>query len=359
MSTVQRSDGQNYAPVGEDHFVCGRDEFPVGVIGLDHGHIYGMCNGLREAGASIRAVWDPDPEKVKSFCKAFPSAVKAADEEEIVNDDRIRLIASASIPCNRYLVGKKALSHGKHFFADKPGFTDLGQIDDIRSAIKGTGLKYGIYYSERLHVKAATMADQLIADGEIGKVIDVTIFAPHRLNESTRPSWFFEKKQDGGILTNIGSHQIEQILHYSGADHAVILNSRVANYSHKNHLQFEDFGDALLQCDNGVSGYFRVDWFTPDGLNAWGDGRTFIIGTKGYIELRKYVDIARSNSGDHVYLVNQKGEYRFDASRCGYPFFGGFIRDCLDHTEKAMKQEYVFRVMELAIKAEQSASQIM
>lgn len=359
MSTVQRSDGQNYAPVGEEHFVCGRGEFPVGVIGLDHGHIYGMCNGLREAGATIQAVWDPDPEKVNSFCASFPSAVKVSDENEILNDGRIRLIASASVPCNRYRVGEKALRHGKHFFSDKPAFTDPDQIHTIREALKDTSLKYGIYFSERLHVKAATLADKLIEEGEIGQVIEVVVFGPHRLNETTRPSWFFEKEQYGGILTDIGCHQIEQILHFSGASNAAVLNSRIANYHHADRRHFEDFGDALLQCDNGASGYFRVDWFTPDGLNAWGDGRTFIVGTEGYIELRKYVDIAQSNSGDHVYLVNRKGEYHFDASGCGYPFFGKFIRDCLDNTENAMKQDYVFRIMELAIEAEQKASRIM
>lgn len=359
MSTVQRSDGQNYAPVGEEHFVCDRGEFPVGVIGLDHGHIYGMCNGLQEAGATIQSVWDPDPEKVNSFCESFPSAVKVSDENEILNDGRIRLIASASVPCDRYRVGEKALRHGKHFFSDKPAFTDPDQIRTIREALKNTSLKYGIYFSERLHVKAATLADQLIDDGEIGRVIEVVVFGPHRLDESTRPSWFFEKKQYGGILTDIGCHQIEQILHFSGAGDATVLNSRIANYHHTDRRHFEDFGDALLQCDNGASGYFKVDWFTPDGLNAWGDGRTFIVGTEGNIELRKYVDIAQSNSGDHVYLVNRKGEYHFDASNYGYPFFGKFIRDCLDNTENAMKQEYVFRIMELAIKAEQNASRII
>jgi len=359
MSVVQINDGQNYAPVGEENLVCDKGEFPVGVIGLDHGHIYGMCNGLKEAGATIQAVWDPDPEKVNLFCDSFPSAIKASKENEILNNEKIRLIASASIPCDRYLVGEKALQHRKHFFSDKPAFTDIDQINAIRRLLKNTNLKYGVYYSERLHVKAATLADHLIDNGEIGRVIQVVVFGPHRLNESTRPSWFFEKSQYGGILTDIGCHQIEQILHFSAANNATILKSRIANYDHKNKQQFEDFGDALIQCDNGSSGYFKVDWFTPDGLNAWGDGRTFIVGTKGYIELRKYVDIAQSNSSDHVYLVNQKGEYQFDASKYGCPYFGKFIRDCLDNTENAMSQEYVFRIMELAIEAEQSASKIM
>ena len=78
----------------------------------------------------------------------------------------------------------------------------------------------------------------------------------------------------------------------------------MANYAHKDHPGLEDFGDCNLAGGNGASGYFRVDWFTPDGLSAWGDGRIFMLGTEGYIELRKYVDVATDAGGDQVYLVD-------------------------------------------------------
>jgi hypothetical protein len=61
----------------------------------------------------------------------------------------------------------------------------------------------------------------------------------------------------------------------------------------------------MLKGENGASGYFRCDWFTPDGLSTWGDGRLTLLGTEGYIEIRKYVDLTRGEQ-DVVYLVNKE-----------------------------------------------------
>ncbi len=354
VKEVQKKDGQHYAPKGKAARVCDEGEFPIGVIGLDHGHIYGMCNGLSEAGATIALVWDADSVKAEAFRQAFPSAEIVSDPAVIYENPMIKLVATAAIPCERSSIGERALLHGKHVFSDKPGFTSLVQLDRIKSIVKRTHLRYGIYFSERLHVEAATYAESLIKEGAIGKVIQTMVLGPHRLNAPSRPAWFFDREKYGGIITDIGCHQIDQILHYCGAKDATLLSSRVAHFGGGGHVDFENFGEASFVCDNGASGYFRVDWFTPDGLSAWGDGRTFILGIDGYIELRKYVDVARTEQSDSVYLVNKHGERLIDArNTLGYPFFGAFIRDCLDGTENSMGQDYAFEVMELALRAEE------
>ena len=61
----------------------------------------------------------------------------------------------------------------------------------------------------------------------------------------------------------------------------------------------------MLRGDRGT-GYIRVDWFTPDGLSTWGDGRLTILGTDGFIEIRKNVDIGGRPGGSHLFLVDQK-----------------------------------------------------
>ncbi|HOV62665.1 MAG TPA: Gfo/Idh/MocA family oxidoreductase [Spirochaetia bacterium] len=358
MEKAQRKDGQSYAPIGAVNHVCKPGEFSIGAVGLDHGHIYGMCNGLVEAGATVDLVWDRDQEKVKKFQQQFPSAQAAESPEAVYESEKIKLIATAAIPSDRTGIAVEAMKHGKHAFSDKPGSVSLDQLEQLRGVTRETGMHYAIYFSERLHVAAATYADELLKEGKIGRVIQVIVLGPHRLSAATRPDWFFDKSRFGGILTDIGSHQIDQILHYSGAENAHIVHSRVANYATKQYPEFEDFGDALLQCDNGATGYFRVDWFTPDGLSAWGDGRTIILGTDGYIELRKYVDLARHDRGDYVYMSNKEGEFCFDAEGAGYPFFGRFIRDCLDGTYHAIGQDYTFKVMELAVCAEKNAVRV-
>lgn len=351
----EKQQGSTYAPKGKKQPVCQPGEFQVGVIGLDHGHIYGMCNGLVEAGAEIAYVYDPDIEKVKEFIKEFPQAKVCASRYEVLKGPS-QMIATAAIPVDRCMIGVEAMENGKDFFGDKPSITTKEQLEQVRQTVAKTGKRFFIYFSERLHVEASVYAEELIAQGAIGKVVQVMGWGPHRLSVQTRPDWFFEEERYGGIMVDIGCHQIEQLMFFSGAEDAKIITSRIGNYAHTQYPRFQDFGDCMLQCSNGVTGYFRVDWFTPDGLRAWGDGRTMIVGTDGYIEIRKYIDVANSLEGDHVYLIDGKGEQHFCVSGyCGFPFFGKMIRDCMDGTQTAMTQEHIFRVMELAIQAQQNA----
>ncbi len=354
--SVSKADGMNYAPKGETRAVCRPGEFRFAAIGLDHGHIYGQCNGLIEAGGELAWVFDPDPVKLEQFGKTYPGVKVARSEQEILDDPAIHLVASASVPCERGPLGGRVLTHGKDYFADKPPFTSLEQLDSARRAVAETGRIFACYYAERLHVEAAVHAEHLIRAGAIGRVIQVIGLGPHRLNAPSRPAWFWDPKHYGGILVDIGSHQIEQFLQYAGANNAQVLHSKVGNYHCPEHPDFQDFGDATFLADNGATFYFRVDWLTPQGLGCWGDGRTVILGTDGYIELRKYLDVARDPVGDHVYLVDHKGEHHFAVhGQVGFPYFGQLIRDCLDRTETAMPQQHTFLAIELALRAQASA----
>lgn len=355
---MQKSDGMNYAPVyqGKAEKVCESGEFRFGVIGLDHGHIFAICNGLMEGGAELVSVWDPDEKKCQDFVERYPGTVVAESEEAILADESLQMIASAIRPCKRCSLGIRAMEHGKDYFVDKPGMLTLEEVESARMTCKATGKKYIVYFGERIHVEGAVYAEQLIREGKIGRVLQVTILAPHRLNPSTRPDWFFEKDQNGGIITDLGSHQIEQFLTYCGANSAKVMHSALANYANKEHDNFYDFGEAMLLADNGATCYFRVDWFTPDGLNAWGDGRVFVMGTKGSIEIRKYIDVSVSIDGDHVIWVDQEGEHREHVTgKIGFVFFGQLIRDCLDRTEMAITQEHTFEAMRVTIEAQEQA----
>ncbi len=352
-------DGMNYAPKGKPNAVCSKGDFLFAAIALDHGHINGMCNGLIEAGADLVSVYDPDPSKVEAFVKMYPQAKVASSEDEILQDDRIKLIAAAAVPSLRCDLGLRVMEHGKDYFTDKTPFTTLEQLELAKEKVKTTGKKYAVYFSERLHVESAVYAGQLIHEGAIGRVLQVIGLGPHRLNAPSRPDWFFQHQYYGGILCDIGSHQIEQFLYFSGAKDAKVLSSKVANYNNKDYPELEDFGDATLVADNGATNYYRVDWFTPDGLGTWGDGRTIIMGTEGYIEIRKYIDIARDPEGDQVYLVNQAGEQHFSVhGKVGFPFFGELILDCLNRTENAMTQEHAFKAAELCLLCQKQAIRI-
>ncbi|MCL2411844.1 MAG: Gfo/Idh/MocA family oxidoreductase [Treponema sp.] len=357
---TNKSNGMNYAPKGKPSPVVEKGEFVFSAIGLDHGHIYGQCNGLIEAGGVLKSVYDPDPQKVEKFIETYPTVKRAASEDEILCDKEVLLVAGAAVTSERCALGLRVMSAGKDYFTDKAPLTTLEQLAAAKAKVKETGKKYMVYYSERLHVESAVFAGQLIEQGAIGKVIQVLGLGPHRLSASQRPDWFFQKEKYGGILCDVGSHQIEQFLFYSGAKDATVMYSQVANYNNPQYPELEDFGDAMLVGDNGATHYFRVDWFTPDGLQSWGDGRSFILGTEGFIEQRKYMQLGEKNShGDHLYLSNNKEETYFDVEgKIGYPFFGQLILDCLNRTENAMTQEHAFKAAELCVKAQMQAKKL-
>ena len=363
---MQKDHGMTYAPKGRANIVCAPGQFRIAAIGLEHGHIYGMCNGLVEAGADLAWVYDSDRTKVDAFCSTYPGARAARSEDEILSDRSIQLVASAAVPSDRGSIGARVMDAGKDFFSDKPPFTSLEQLASARKKVAETGKKYAVYYSERIHVEAAIYAGQLIREGAIGRVLHVAGFGPHRLDASKRPLWFWDKRRYGGILCDLGCHQIEQFLEWTSAKSARLLHSKVASYRPSPvapvgaGAAFEDFGDATFAAADGATHYMRVDWYTPEGLGAWGDGRTFILGTEGTIELRKYVDVARDSAGDHVYLVDRHGERHFNVhGKIGFPFFGALIRDCMERTEAAMTQERTFLAIELALLAQRDAVRLM
>jgi predicted dehydrogenase len=353
---VDIKDGASYAPTAEVEPVVQPGEFQFAAAYLDHGHIYGQCNGLRDAGATLKWVYDPDADRVATFVEAFPDVQVAERFTDILQDPDIKLVASAAIPNARSGIGRRVMAAGKDYFTDKSPFTTLEQLAAIKDVVRVTGRKYLVYYAERLHNDAAWTAGEMIKQGAIGRVLQVLNLAPHRLNLPSRPLWFFDKECYGGILTDIGSHQVEQFLTYTGCSSAEINHARVANMNNPQIPELEDFGEMSLTGNNGASFYARVDWFTPEGLRTWGDGRTFITGTDGTMELRKYIDVAREAPCSKLFLVNGDGEQEIEClGRSGFPFFGQLILDCINRTEQAMSQAHAFRAAELSMLAQAQA----
>jgi len=354
------SDGMHYAPVArQQKVVCEPGEFRVAVAYLDHGHIYGMAENLKAAGATIAKIYDRHAKRVEYCSRQFPEAEVVSDFQNILDDQSIQLVASAAVPSLRGPIGVQVMQHGKDYFTDKTPFTSLDQLSDARQCATETGQTYACCYSERVQNESAEYAVELIRCGVVGDVVQVIGLGPHRLGAKNRPKWFFERKKYGGIICDIGSHQAEQFLTFTGATDASVTQARVHNYANAQYPELEDFGDFSLVGNNQSSGYFRMDWFTPDGLRTWGDGRTTILGTKGFIELRKYVDIGSPKlTTDNVYVVNESGEEHHSvAGKIGFPFFAAFILDCLNRTENAMTQEHCFKAAEICLVAQELADQ--
>lgn len=335
------------------------------VCGMSHDHIYGMVGAIQRGGGELVAAWGGEEDKLAAFTRRFPGVKIVKTQEEILDDPTVRLVLSSQIANERAPLGVKAMKRGKDFLSDKPGITTLEQLAVVRKTIAETNRIYGILYSERFEVKAAVYAGELIHQGAIGKVIQTINIAPHQILQhggtagggSGRPDWFWNPDQYGGILCDIGSHQVDQFLFYTGSTRAEVVESQIANVRHPEHPRFQDFGDMVLRGNHGF-GYVRLDWFTPDGLGTWGDGRLFILGTDGYIEVRKYTDVAVKHQGNNLFLVDGKQARYIDCSNMPLPFGPQFVSDIVNRTHTAQDQEQCLLAAELVINAQRNAQSV-
>lgn len=327
------------------------------VIGMNHNHIYGQVEAVKKGGGQLVAYYAKEPNLIADFAKRYPDAKLVKDEKEILEDKSIQLVLSSAIASERAPLGIRVMKAGKDFMSDKPGITSLERLAEVKKVQKATSRIFSIMYSERFENKATVKAGELVKAGAIGNVIQTIGLGPHRMNAKTRPEWFFDKDLFGGIITDIASHQFDQFLYFTDSKKADVVASQIGNVHHPQYPKFEDFGDVMLRGDGGM-GYIRVDWFTPDGLKTWGDGRLTILGTEGYIEIRKNIDIAGREGGSHLFLVDNKETKHFDCSAQVLPYGPQLVDDVLNRTETAMSQEHCFLAMELALKAQKNAQRI-
>ena len=326
----------------------------IAAIGLNHAHIYGMVNMLLEAGADVAAFYAAEPDLAGQFAAAYPQASRARSLEEILDDPSIHLILSAAIPNERPGLGIDAMVRGKDFLSDKPAFTSLDQLAEARRVQAETGRIFSVCYSERLLHRATQRAAELVGAGAIGRVVQTVGLGPHRMGLHHRPEWFFSRERYGGIICDIGAHQTDQFLFFTGSTSADVVSAHVANHKFPDSPGLDDFGEALLRGDRGT-GYFRVDWYTPDGLGTWGDGRLIVLGTEGYLEVRKNCDVGGRSGGDHLFVVDHNSTRYVDCSDVELTFGADLLRDVINRTETAMSQEHCFLASELALRAQAAA----
>ncbi|WEF25160.1 Gfo/Idh/MocA family oxidoreductase [Paracoccus sp. S3-43] len=329
------------------------------VVGLDHGHIYSHVEGLLAEGCEFVGYCpiSQTPGMLEQFQAKYPD-VPQIDRDTIFADPKIDVICTAAVANQRADIAIRAMRSGKDAMIDKPGVTTRQQLADARKVHEETGKFFSICFSERLCVPSAVKAGKLIKEGAIGRVIQTIGLGPHQKHQKAggpdRPDWFWDTPATGGILVDIGSHQIDQFLYYTGSDSAKVTISQIGNFNTPEHVEFQDFGDMQLLSDT-ATGYIRVDWHTPDGLGKWGDGRLVIMGTDGYIELRKYIDIAGRAGADHLFLVNGTETRHIDCSSEPLDYFREFVNDVKNRTQTALNQEHVFEVCRLSLDAQENA----
>jgi predicted dehydrogenase len=327
----------------------------LAVLGIDHGHIFDMLDEMIKEGCNCNYFWtEGSPLTLQEFNKKYPNIKRIENKSDILNDNSIDMVLISSVPKDRADLSIEVLNSGKDVMVDKPGCTTLNQLEDLKRTVKETGKIWSVNFSERFHVAAVAKAEELVVEGKIGKVKQTIGTGPHRQGNYERPDWFYDRQSYGGIITDIGSHQIHQFLVFTNSNEAKINHALVENTTKLDKPGFQDFGEVNLTGNQG-HGYIRLDWFTPDALPTWGDGRLLILGDKGYIEIRKYTDLAKSETGNHLYYANNEEVKHIDCRDVKLPYFRNLINDVLNRSETACSQELTYFTMELAIKAQELA----
>jgi predicted dehydrogenase len=322
-------------------------------IGLDHRHIYDLTQDLLAAGADCVG-YNPDttdPRVLAGFRKRFPH-VPESETKRLLEDPSIDFVVIAARPSDRADLAIAAMQRGKDVMVDKPGITTLDQLAAVQRAVQETGRIWSVCLG-RLASPAVQEALRIVRSGELGRLVHTTSLGPHRLNRALRPSWFFDTPAYGGIINDIGVHSIDQFLAFAGADDAEIVSCSVGAFGTE-PPGFEDFAELVLATPS-VRGYIRLDWFTPDGLPTWGDGRFFIVGTEGTLELRKNLDIEGREGTDHMFVANRTATRYVDCSGLPVTYYRNFLHDIAHRTETAMPQLQTFNVCRLALQAQRQA----
>lgn len=328
-----------------------------GVVGLEHPHVYQATMSLLGAGAELVAT-HATGDGAADFAGGFGGEVRDADG--VIGDDSIDVVVVAAVPDERADLSRRSMEAGKDVLAIKPAVLTLDDLELLRRAHETTGRFFSVYFSERLESRCTSRAEQLVADGAIGRVVHVLGSGPHRLSPELRPHWFFDPTRAGGILADLATHQIDQVLQFGSltADGQTpepeIVSAAVANHATPDHPDFHDHGELHLRVGD-VSGFVRVDWLTPAGLPTWGDVRLFVFGTAGSIELRKNVDLAGREGGEHLFVVDGDGVRHVDCSDDPVPFAERFVDDVRTRGQAHLDQHHCFSVCELAIRAQASA----
>jgi predicted dehydrogenase len=341
----------------------------IAAVGLDHAHAFGQLAGLLRQGCDLVGLSSDDPTAAvaREVRRRWPDAAWVDEPAQLLQDPAVDVIVTAAVPDRRAAIAIEALRNGKDVIADKPGCVTIEELDELERAVAASGRFWSVTFSERFESRCTVQAGELVRAGRIGRVVQTLGLGPHREGDRAhlaggagRPDWFYDRHRTGGILTDIASHQIDQFLWLTGAQTAEVVASAVANYTHPESPSMQDFGELTLRSGGaggagGAHGYVRVDWYTPQGLPTWGDGRLVILGTEGYLELRKYVDIAGRSGTDHLFVVDGAGTEHVDCSDVELTYYPDLVHDVINRTETAGAQRHTFEVMRLAITAQQNA----
>ena len=171
-----------------------------------------------------------------------------------------------------------AMHAGSHVLTEKPMATQVSDADEMVKTAKETEKLLAVNFQQRLRPEVKT-AKKLIQEGRLGTIQRVSLVVPwprsFRYYEMAtwRATWWGE---GGGVLLNQGPHDLDLICHLAG------MPSRVISWNRTNlhNIEVEDTISAMLEWDNGATGYMHISTAESGPKSS-----LEIVGTKGSVQV--------------------------------------------------------------------------
>ena len=114
----------------------------LGVLGIDHRHIWGMLGNMLAQGCSCAGWWTADETPhAAMFAADFPD-IPNVEKSALLEDASINMILISAVPADRAALAIEAMEAGKDVMVDKPGCTTLEQLAALRECQARTGPRW-------------------------------------------------------------------------------------------------------------------------------------------------------------------------------------------------------------------------
>lgn len=328
------------------------------VVGLNHNHVYAILSALLSVhDVELAAVVAAEDDLVTQFHTQYPD-VPRRDWPQVLADSSIELVACVAINADRGPLAVEALQAGKHVLVDKPAVTTLADLEAVEAAVAGSRKRWFVSYNERLGSPPHERLRELMQSGTLGRIATFVGLGGHRLAPATRAPWTYDRQKYGGIINDVGSHQIELFRWLTG-EQIVEFRSRIGNLGTPEHPDFEDFGDVSFQSERGIAGYVQLHWLTPEPWVFTGDRRQFVVGTKGSAEVRGVANLGVPDESPVLVSTVMGGPTEVFVSP---GFHNGWaeamIADIREGKDRWMPQQFAFDSVRTVLKMEAEAQWI-
>ncbi len=234
----------------------------IAFAGFRHSHVFSVLKTvLTLSDVSIIAAWE-----------TYADSVAAAREHGVTvthsdYDEMLRLPTLDAVVVGDYYAARgekiiKALSAGKHVYADKPICTSLSELEKIERLAKEKKLSVGCMLDLRCS-GAAAAAKTVVDSGALGEIHNISFGGQHPLNYGSRPGWYFETGKHGGTINDIAIHGIDLVRFITGKGVQSVQAARCWNAYAKKVPEFCDSAQFMVTLDGGAGLIADVSYAMP------------------------------------------------------------------------------------------------